>query len=64
MHFAGAVTDGCLIRVYRTVMAALPRYYQSDLGRNKPISTEITGYAATALIYSFEITGDEEYLDR
>lgn len=40
------------------------RYYLSENGRNKPISTEITGYAASALVYLFQVTGDEEYLDR
>jgi hypothetical protein len=27
------------------------RYYRSDLGKNAPVSTEITGYAASALAY-------------
>lgn len=40
------------------------RYYQSDNDRNKPVSTEITGYVAAGLIYLFEVTGDNAYLDR
>lgn len=40
------------------------RYYDAAAGRYKPVSTEITGYAASALIYLFEITGNEEYLER
>jgi hypothetical protein len=40
------------------------RFYRSEIGRNKPVSAEITGYAASALAYLFQITGDEEYLER
>jgi hypothetical protein len=40
------------------------RFYRSETGKNKPISTEITGYSASALVYLFHVTGDEEYLDR
>ena len=40
------------------------RFYRSDIRKNKPISTEITGYFASAMVWLFEITGDEEYLDR
>jgi hypothetical protein len=40
------------------------RFYRSDIGKNKPISTEITGYTASALIYLFEVTGDDIYLER
>jgi hypothetical protein len=40
------------------------RFYRSETGTNKPISTEITGYSASALVYLFHITGNEEYLDR
>jgi hypothetical protein len=41
----------------------IARYYQSEVRKNKPISTEITGYAASALTSLFKITGDEAYLD-
>jgi hypothetical protein len=39
------------------------RYYRADLQRNLPISTEITGYAVSALVYLHELTGDARYLD-
>lgn len=38
------------------------RYYRSDLMRNHPTSTEITGYAVSTLVYLHSLTGDEEYL--
>jgi hypothetical protein len=40
------------------------RYYRLDLGRNHAVSTEITGYAASALVYLHSLTHDERYLDR
>jgi hypothetical protein len=40
------------------------RYYRSEIGKNKPVSSEITGYHASALVYLFRITGDEKYLER
>ncbi|MDQ2947933.1 MAG: hypothetical protein M3Y27_18705 [Acidobacteriota bacterium] len=39
------------------------RYYRSDLGRNAPVSTEITGYAVSFLLYLYDQTGDAEYRD-
>ncbi len=39
------------------------RYYRIDLGRNLRISTEITGYAVSALVYLHRQTGRQEYLD-
>ena len=39
------------------------RYYRVDLGRNAPVSTEITGYAISALVYLFETTGAAEFLE-
>jgi hypothetical protein len=39
------------------------RYYRSDLGRNAPVSTEITGYAVSALLFLHERTGQTEYQD-
>jgi len=39
------------------------RYYRSDLGRNAPISTEISGYAVSALLFFHERTGQTEYLE-
>ena len=40
------------------------RFYRSEIGRNKPVSAEITGYATSALVYLFRITADEEFLER
>ncbi len=40
------------------------RYHRADLGRNLPISVEITGYAASALVYLHGVTGQEVYLER
>lgn len=39
------------------------RYYLASESRNKPISTEITGYFVSAMVYLFERTGRAEYLD-
>jgi hypothetical protein len=39
------------------------RYYRADLERNQPVSTEITGYAVSALIYLHSVTKDERYLE-
>jgi hypothetical protein len=40
------------------------RYYLADAGRNKPASTEITGYAVSALVYLHSLTHETAYLDR
>ncbi|HEX4275203.1 MAG TPA: hypothetical protein VHZ74_07615 [Bryobacteraceae bacterium] len=40
------------------------RFYNLETGKNKPVSTEITGYAASALVWLFQTTKDEEYLQR
>ncbi len=40
------------------------RYYRADLRRNQPISTEITGYAVSTLVYLHSLTEDPRYLDR
>jgi hypothetical protein len=40
------------------------RFYHSEIGKNRPVSTEITGYTASALAYLYEVTGDETYLAR
>ncbi len=39
------------------------RYYRSDLGRNLPVSTEITGYTVSALLFLHQRTGDPAYLE-
>ncbi|MGA3016412.1 MAG: hypothetical protein ABSF62_04775 [Bryobacteraceae bacterium] len=40
------------------------RYYRADLERSHRVSTEITGYAASTLVYLHSLTGDQRYLDR
>ena len=40
------------------------RYYRADVERNQPVSTEITGYAASALVYLHALTGEAPYLER
>jgi hypothetical protein len=39
------------------------RYYRSDLGANAGVSTEITGYAVSALLYLDQHTAQPQYLD-
>jgi len=39
------------------------RFYRADSGTNAAVSTEITGYAASALAYLHSRTGKQEYLD-
>jgi hypothetical protein len=38
------------------------RYYDAETGKNRAVSTEISGYVASALIYLFTVTGDEAFL--
>lgn len=40
------------------------RFYRADLKQNKPVSTEITGYTASALMFLYDETKEEAYLDR
>ena len=39
------------------------RYYRSDVGQNLPVSTEITGYTLSALLFLYQRTGDSAYLE-
>jgi hypothetical protein len=39
------------------------RYYRSDLGQNARVSTEITAYAVSTLLFLHQRTGDQAYLD-
>jgi hypothetical protein len=39
------------------------RYYRSDLRQNAPLSTEITGYAVSTLLFFYERTSDAAYLN-
>ena len=41
----------------------MARYSLADAGCNKPVSTEITGYAASALCYLHSVTGRAEFLE-
>ena len=40
------------------------RYYRTDCERNHPVSTEITGYAVSTLLYLHTATGEEEYREQ
>ena len=42
----------------------MARYYRPDVERNEPISTEITGYTASAYAYLFQKTGKPEFYER
>ena len=46
------------------VNGGVARYHRADLKRNEAVSTEITGYAASAFVYLHSLTHDERYLDR
>jgi hypothetical protein len=39
------------------------RYYLADREQQKPISTEITGYAASIFVWLYRVTRDERYFD-
>ena len=38
------------------------RFYDAATAKSRAISTEISGYLASALVYLFRVTGDEAYL--
>src|SRR3979411_541633 len=38
------------------------RYYLADARKNQPISTEITGYAISTLVYLYSLTQDDRYV--
>ena len=40
------------------------RFYRSEIQKNRAVSTEITGYTASAFVNLFRLTGDQQYLDR
>lgn len=44
-------------------LGGVARFYRSDLGQNAPVSTEITGYAVSALFFLHQRTGESAYLD-
>ena len=39
------------------------RYYRADLQENRPVSTEITGYAVSTFTYLYSLTGNAVYLE-
>ena len=39
------------------------RYFRSDLGKNNPVSTEITGYAVSGYVYLHSLLGDAAYIE-
>jgi hypothetical protein len=39
------------------------RFYRSEIQKNLAVSTEISAYAATALVFLYRTTGEREYLD-
>ena len=45
-----------------TADGGVARYYRMDSG-NLPVSTEITGYAVSALCWLHQVTGEKKYLD-
>jgi len=42
----------------------MARYYRADHQRNQRVSTEITGYGASAFSYLHVVSGDQRYLER
>ncbi len=48
----------------QTSKGGVCRYYRSDLERYQPVSTEITGYTISALVYLHSLDRDQRYLDR
>jgi hypothetical protein len=47
----------------REASGGVARYYYSDRRQNAKVSTEITGYAVSALVYLHHLTKDPAYLD-
>jgi hypothetical protein len=39
------------------------RFYRSEIQKNLPVSTEISGYAASALVFLYRTTREQQYLD-
>jgi hypothetical protein len=56
--------DWFLLSGIQEPSGGVARYYRADLERNHRVSTEITGYAASALVYLHSLTGDQRYLDQ
>lgn len=60
---AQAVGDWLLHSGIEESNGGVARYHLSDERRNKPVSTEITGYCANALVFLYQRTADTRYLD-
>jgi hypothetical protein len=66
-----SVTDTLLDRAGRWFLhsgiqeaaGGVARYYRSDLHQNAPVSTEITGYSVSTLLFLYNRTGQTEYLE-
>lgn len=41
----------------------MARYYRADADVYRNVSTEITGYAVSALVYAYRVAGDQEFLE-
>jgi hypothetical protein len=48
----------------QTPDGGVARYYRLDLARNHAVSTEITGYTASTLVFLHSLTAEQRYLDR
>jgi hypothetical protein len=48
----------------QSAIGGVARFYRADLKKNRPVSTEITGYTASALIFLYSATKDDRYLER
>ena len=62
-HLAQAVGNWLLHSGIEESNGGVARYHVWDEHRNKPVSTEITGYCASALVVLYQRTGDPQYLD-
>jgi hypothetical protein len=47
----------------QTPDGGVARYYRLDVASNLPVSTEITGYSLSALLFLHSVTNDARYLD-
>ena len=48
----------------QTPDGGVARYYRLDLARHQAVSTEITGYSASAFVFLHSLTADARYLQR
>jgi glycosyltransferase involved in cell wall biosynthesis len=62
-HLAQSVGNWLMHSGIEESSGGVARYHLWDEHRNKPVSTEITGYCASALTVLYQRTGYSEYLD-